>query len=83
MEFVDAQARYVQLQAIRGAERNPTMSSFDGEYSIVADPSGGSIDSIVNTVIRRVTIDLGLVFTYVALSPTSLLLGAEPNTCAT
>ncbi|KAI0808280.1 hypothetical protein C8Q74DRAFT_126746 [Fomes fomentarius] len=63
VEFVAAQARYVQLQAIRGAERKPMVFSFDGEYSIVADPSGGSIDAIVNTVIRRVTIDLGLVFT--------------------
>ena len=57
--------RYVQLKALQGAERKPMVFEFDGEYSIVADPSGGSVDAIVNTVIRNLSVALHLSFTYV------------------
>ena len=52
-EFKAAQMRYVQLKALQGAERKPMVFGFDGEYSIVADPSGGSVDAIVNTSLRE------------------------------
>ncbi|RPD53591.1 hypothetical protein L226DRAFT_509944 [Lentinus tigrinus ALCF2SS1-7] len=64
-DFKAAQMRYVQLKALQGAERKPMVFGFDGEYSIVADPSGGSVDAIVNTVIRNLSIALNLVFTLV------------------
>ena len=57
--------RYVQLKALQGAERKPMVFEFDGEYSVVADPSGGSVDAIVNTVIRNLSVALHLSFTYV------------------
>ena len=70
-EFRAAQTRYVQLRALQGAESKPMVFSFDGEYSIVADPSGGSVDAIVNGVIRDITLGLGLVFSYVGHLPLS------------
>ena len=39
--------------------------TFDGEFSVVADPTGGSVDSIVGTVIGNLQAALGLAFKYV------------------
>ncbi|PIL32474.1 hypothetical protein GSI_05177 [Ganoderma sinense ZZ0214-1] len=61
-QFKDVQARYVQLKALTGADSKPMVFNFDGEYSVVADPSGGSVDSVVNTVIRNVQAALELSF---------------------
>ncbi|TFK79784.1 hypothetical protein K466DRAFT_559658 [Polyporus arcularius HHB13444] len=66
-DFKAAQMRYVQLKALQGADRKPMVFGFDGEYSIVADPSGGSVDAMVNTVIRDLSLALNLVFTLVTV----------------
>ena len=60
----------MQLKALQGKERKPMVFAFDGEYSVVADPTGGSVDAMANTVIRNVSDALGLIFTYVILLPT-------------
>lgn len=73
--------RYVQLKALQGADRKPMVFGFDGEYSIVADPSGGSVDAMVNTVIRDLSLALNLVFTYV-VHPPSVVRVETPLTSA-
>ena len=60
-QFKAVQARYVQLKALTGTDSKPMVFTFDGEYSVVADPAGGSVDCVVNTVIRNVTVGLGIV----------------------
>ncbi|KAM5541540.1 hypothetical protein V8D89_004730 [Ganoderma adspersum] len=61
-QFKAVQARYVQLKALTGTDSKPMVFNFDGEYSVVVDPSGGSVDSVVNTVIRNVQTALELPF---------------------
>ena len=57
-EFRTAQAQYVRLRP--GAR--PMLFAFEGEYSVVADPSGGSVDAVVHCVVRNVQAALGLAF---------------------
>ena len=57
------------------------MFTFDGEFSVVADPTGGSVDAIVGTVIGNLQAALGLAFKYVFvlsihLAERSLFIGA-------
>ncbi|KAI1788230.1 hypothetical protein LXA43DRAFT_894988 [Ganoderma leucocontextum] len=61
-QFKAVQMRYVQLKALTGTDSKPMVFNFDGEYSVVADPSGGSVDAVVNTVIRNVQSVLELRF---------------------
>ncbi|KAI0739871.1 hypothetical protein C8Q80DRAFT_200305 [Daedaleopsis nitida] len=75
--FRTAQARYVQLKALQGAEPQSMVFTFDGEYSIIADPTGGAVDPIVNTAIHNFTSALGLVFV-----PVGVLSGPEESIIA-
>ena len=68
-QFKAVQARYVQLKALTGTDSKPMVFNFDGEYSVVADPAGGSVDSVVNTVIRDVQAALELRFQCVVSHP--------------
>ncbi|KAL1942189.1 hypothetical protein VTO73DRAFT_6253 [Trametes versicolor] len=73
-EFVVAQAYYLRFKArqdpasLAKARRNPIVFRFDGEYSIVADPSGGLVDAIVQCAVRNVQAALGLEFSPVAVN---------------
>ena len=68
-QFKAVQARYVQLKALTGTDSKPMVFTFDGEYSVVADPAGGSVDCVVNTVIRNVQAALELRFQCVVSHP--------------
>ena len=68
-QFKTVQARYVQLKALTGADSKPMVFNFDGEYSVVTDPSGGSVDDIVSTVIRNVQVAVDLRFQCVVSDP--------------
>ena len=76
-EFKIAHAHYLRFKVQQEAgaidaqkiNRNPIVFRFDGEYSVVADPSGGSVDEAVNCVLHNVQAALGLPFTYVKVSP--------------
>ena len=68
-QFKAVQARYVQLKARTGTDSKPMVFNFDGEYSVVADPAGGSVDSVVNTIIRNVQAALELRFQCVVSLP--------------
>ncbi|KAI0631790.1 hypothetical protein C8Q77DRAFT_1228710 [Trametes polyzona] len=73
-EFTVAQGHYLRYKADQQAaseqntRRNPHVFRFDGEYSVVADPSGGLVDAVVHTVLRNVRAALGLTFTPVAVN---------------
>ncbi|KAI0324558.1 hypothetical protein GY45DRAFT_1313619 [Cubamyces sp. BRFM 1775] len=74
-EFKVAHAHYLRFKArqeagtvdVQTISRNPIVFRFDGEYSVVADPSGGSVDDAVNCVLRNVQAALGLSFTIVGV----------------
>ncbi|KAI0667539.1 hypothetical protein C8Q78DRAFT_386927 [Trametes maxima] len=76
-EFAVAQVHYLRYRAQHpresGDATKPTKSvnvfRFDGEYSVVADPSGGLVDAVVHTVLRNIQAALGLVFTPVSVNP--------------
>ncbi|KAI0631780.1 hypothetical protein C8Q77DRAFT_1159523 [Trametes polyzona] len=73
-EFTVAQGHYLRYKADQqaaseqNARRNTHVFRFDGEYSVVADPSGGLVDAVVHTVLRNVRAALGLTFTPVAVN---------------
>ncbi|KAH9884206.1 hypothetical protein C8Q73DRAFT_363159 [Cubamyces lactineus] len=75
-EFKVAHAHYLRFKAqqeaggadVQKINRNPIVFRFDGEYSVVADPSGGSVDEAVNCVLRNVQAALGLPFTAVGVN---------------
>ncbi|OSD02300.1 hypothetical protein PYCCODRAFT_1477852 [Trametes coccinea BRFM310] len=75
-EFKLAQRRYLQFKAhqerSRAVESKPPPRAivfrFDGEYSVVADPSGGVVDPLVQVVWRNVQAALGLPFTAVGVN---------------
>ncbi|KAI0367847.1 hypothetical protein BV20DRAFT_949195 [Pilatotrama ljubarskyi] len=76
-EFTVAQIHYLRFRAQQEADtfdksrplRNPIVFRFDGEYSVVADPSGGLVDAVVHCVLRNVQAALGLNFTPVGVNP--------------
>ncbi|EJF56413.1 hypothetical protein DICSQDRAFT_141266 [Dichomitus squalens LYAD-421 SS1] len=76
-QFKDVQTRYVQLKALSGAARKAMVFKFGGEYSVVADPTGGSVDALVGTVIRNIQAALGLTF-----RPAGFLSGPEDSVVA-
>ncbi|KAI9068561.1 hypothetical protein FKP32DRAFT_1683307 [Trametes sanguinea] len=75
-EFKCAQRRYLQFKVQQEA-RSPEESKpprraiifrFDGEYSVVADPSGGVVDATVQDVWKNVQAALDLPFTAVGVN---------------
>ncbi|KAI0641682.1 hypothetical protein C8Q79DRAFT_286133 [Trametes meyenii] len=76
-DFAVAQVHYVRYRAQHPKEsgdaakppRSVNVFRFDGEYSVVADPSGGLVDAVVHTVLRNIQAALGLVFTPVSVNP--------------
>ncbi|KAH9850445.1 hypothetical protein C2E23DRAFT_835112 [Lenzites betulinus] len=81
-EFAVAQAHYIRFKAQQNdiqpdTHRNPHVFRFDGEYSVVADPSGGLVDAVVACVLRNVQAALGLQFTPVGVKD-----GAESSVIA-
>lgn len=45
----------------------PTVFSFEGEFSVIADPSGGEVGSKIELVQAEIGKALGMQFTYVWL----------------
>ncbi|KAI0357189.1 hypothetical protein OH77DRAFT_1451441 [Trametes cingulata] len=76
-EFTVAQVHYLRFKSQQEdgsvdkakPHRNPIVFRFDGEYSVVADPSGGLVDAVVHCVLRNVQAALGLHFTPVGVNP--------------
>lgn len=63
--FFTAQLHYLQFKASKGyniAEIMPSYFGFDGEYSVVADPAGGTVDFVVKLVVNQIQAALGLQF---------------------
>ncbi|KAI8976341.1 hypothetical protein BD414DRAFT_496634 [Trametes punicea] len=79
-EFKIAHAQYLRFKAQQEQHqdgdvdmgkpyRNPVVFRFDGEYSVVADPSGGLVDAVVHCVMRNVQAALGLSFAPIGVNP--------------
>ncbi|OBZ72928.1 hypothetical protein A0H81_07189 [Grifola frondosa] len=63
--FVLAQAQYLHFKLHCEAAPDggkPVLFSFDGEYSVVADPAGGQVDSVVQGVVWEIQAMLGTRF---------------------
>ncbi|CDO76861.1 hypothetical protein BN946_scf184402.g2 [Trametes cinnabarina] len=75
-EFQVAQTHYLRFKAQQGdstlgdsrRNRYPIVFRFDGEYSIVADPSRGVVDAVVQSVWQNVQAALRLSFTPVGVN---------------
>ncbi|CCM03161.1 uncharacterized protein FIBRA_05283 [Fibroporia radiculosa] len=64
--FLAVQARYMLFRVSQGIDishASPTRFSFDGEFSIIADPAGGVVDVVVRKVMSGVEDVLNLGFT--------------------
>ena len=46
----------------------PTVFSFEGEYSVIADPAGGEVGSRIQLVQDEISKALGIRFGYVSVS---------------
>ncbi|KAI0820911.1 hypothetical protein BC628DRAFT_817651 [Trametes gibbosa] len=74
-EFAIAQAHYLRFKAQQrdahvnrsGPHRSPHVFRFDGEYSVVADLSGGLVYTVVACVLWDVQAAVGSGFTYAFL----------------
>ena len=63
--FFTAQLHYLQFKASKGIDMSRTMPShfgFEGEYSVIADPAGGTVDFVVKSVATQLQGVLGLQF---------------------
>ncbi|KAI0764264.1 hypothetical protein BD413DRAFT_197250 [Trametes elegans] len=74
-EFTSAQKHYLRYKEDQQEGESPAkprrdsiVFRFDGEYSIVADPSGGLVDALVQCVLRNVQAILGLTFTPIGVN---------------
>lgn len=64
--FFTAQLHYLQFKASKGydiSEIMPSYFGFDGEYSVIADPAGGTVDFVVKSVANQIEAALKLQFT--------------------
>ncbi|KZT12509.1 uncharacterized protein LAESUDRAFT_753584 [Laetiporus sulphureus 93-53] len=63
--FLSAQAQYLRFKFSQGLKNDgfgPVLFNFDGEYSIVADPAGGPVDSTVKNVMSQIETTIGVKF---------------------
>ena len=63
--FFTALIQYMQFKVAKGIDvstTSPTVFSFKGEYSIVANPAGGAVDLAVKVVANQIGNALGLEF---------------------
>jgi len=75
--FFAAQLQYIQYKVTQGIDvtnATPTVFSFAGEYSIVADPAGGTVDETVKVVASQIQDALGLRF-----NPAGVFVGPEAS----
>jgi len=70
--FVVAQAHYLRFKLMQSAANDslyPMLFTFDGEYSVVADPSGGSVDPVVRGILLKIQSAVGMEFRPVGVFP--------------
>ncbi|PCH41100.1 hypothetical protein WOLCODRAFT_151142 [Wolfiporia cocos MD-104 SS10] len=63
--FLNAQAHYLRYKYDQGAvvdAAKPTLFTFGGEYSVVADPTGGVVDTMAKDIAAHVQSVLGVKF---------------------
>ncbi|OCH91981.1 hypothetical protein OBBRIDRAFT_484751 [Obba rivulosa] len=63
--FMVAQAHYLRFKLMHRPEKDkmyPVLFAFDGEYSVVADPSGGPVDTLVRRIVLQVQSTVGMDF---------------------
>ncbi|KZT74330.1 hypothetical protein DAEQUDRAFT_188533 [Daedalea quercina L-15889] len=75
--FFTAQLQYIQFKVAKGIDvsaASPTVFSFNGEYSIVANPAGGAVDLAVKVVVSQIGTALGLQF-----NPVGVFMGPEAS----
>ena len=72
LSFVKTQTMYlshkvVQLEGLAKLQE-PTVFAFDGEYSIVSEPTGGDVTTHIDDLQQKISKALGVIFMLVKFS---------------